>query len=118
NLVASNTREGQVLERQLRKLDIIREGIGDDRVYDVIQDVLEGVSLDEVFDSVFNGEETSLNEFLRQDDENLKLTFKEKIREQRERLAHSGVDYQNARRLKEESDERRLQPIYIRMFFE
>lgn len=118
NLVASNTREGQVLERLLRKLDIIREGIGDDRVYDVIQDVLEGVSLDEVFDSVFNGKETSLNAFLQQDDANLALTFKEKIKEQRERMAHSGIDYQNARRLKDESDERRLQPIYIRMFFE
>lgn len=118
NLVASNTREGQVLERLLRKLDIIREAIGDDRVYDVIQDVLEGVSLDAVFNSVFNGTETSLNDFLRQDDENLKLTFREKIKEQRERLAHSGVDYEDARQLKEDSDERRLQPIYIRLFFE
>jgi len=118
NLVASNTREGQVLERLLRKLDVIREGLGDDRVYDVIQDVLEGVSLDEVFNSVFNGKETALNDFLRQDDANLKITFQEKIKEQRERLAHSGVDYKDARRLKEDSDERRLQPIYIRLFFE
>lgn len=118
NLVASNTREGQVLERLLRKLDVIRESLGDDRVYDVIQDVLEGVSLDEVFNSVFNGEETSLDVFLRQDDANLKITFEQKIKEQRERLAHSGVDYQDARRLKEDSDERRLQPIYIRLFFE
>src|SRR5204863_4018020 len=39
NMVASNTKEGKVLERLLRKLDIIRQSIGDDRVYDVIQDV-------------------------------------------------------------------------------
>lgn len=118
NLVASNTREGQVLERLLRKLDIIREGIGDDRVYDVIQDVLEGISLDQVFNSVFNGQETQLDEFLKQDDKHIELAFREKIKEQRERLSHSVVNYAKARLLKEDSDERRLQPIYIKLFFE
>ncbi len=88
NMVASNTREGQVLERLLRKMDIIREGMGDDRVYDVIQDVLENVRMDDIMDSVFNGKKTSLDEFLDQDNELLKAKFGEKIREQREKLAH------------------------------
>ena len=118
NMVASNTREGQVLERLLTKLDIIRQGMGDDRVYDVIQDVLENVRMDDIMDSVFNGKQTSLNEFLAQDDEQLKLKFTEKIKEQREKLAHSTVDYKDARILKDNSDEKRLQPIYIRLFFE
>ena len=118
NLVASNTKEGRVLERLLTKLDIIREGLGDDRVYDVIQDVLENVSLDAVIDSVFNGRESALDEFLMQDDETLKIKFSEKIKEQKEKLAHSMVDYKDARILKESSDEKRLQPIYIRLFFE
>ena len=118
NLVASNTKEGKVLERLLTKLDIIREGLGDDRVYDVIQDVLEGVGLNEIINSVFNGQETALDRFLAQDDEQLKARFQEKIREQKENLAHSTVDYKDARILKEHSDERRLQPIYIRLFFE
>ena len=52
NMVASNTKEGQVLERLLQKLDIIRESMGDDRVYDVIQDILEDVRLDDIADSV------------------------------------------------------------------
>ncbi len=118
NMVASNTREGKVLERLLRKLDIIREGLGDDRVYDVIQDVLEEVSLEEVMNSVFAGKQTKLNDFLSQDDEQLQAKFKEKITEQKEKLAHSVVDYKDARILKEHSDEKRLQPIYIRLFFE
>ncbi len=118
NLVASNTKEGKVLERLLTKLDIIREGLGDDRVYDVIQDVLEGVSLDAIINSVFNGKETDLDKFLSQDDEALKLQFSEKINEQKVKLAHSTVDYKDARTLKENSDEKRLQPIYIRLFFE
>lgn len=118
NMVASNTKEGKVLERLLTKLDIIRESMGDDRVYDVIQDVLEGVGLDDIINSVFNGKESALDVFLAQPDEALKLKFKEKIREQKEKLAHSIVDYRDARVLKENSDEKRLQPIYIRLFFE
>lgn len=118
NMVASNTKEGKVLERLLTKLDIIREGIGDDRVYDVIQDVLEGVGLDDIINSVFNGKETELDRFLAQEDEALKIRFSEKIKEQKETLAHSTIDFKDARLLKETSDEKRLQPIYIRLFFE
>jgi Superfamily II DNA and RNA helicases len=118
NMVASNTKEGQVLERLLKKLDIIRESIGDDRVYDVIQDVLEDVRLDDIINSVFNGAKTSLDDFLNQSDDQLKQKFSEKIQAQREKLSHSAVDYRDARRLKENSDEKRLQPIYVRLFFE
>ncbi|HMQ04872.1 MAG TPA: helicase-related protein [Pyrinomonadaceae bacterium] len=119
NMVASNTREGQVLERLLHKLDIIRESMGDDRVYDVIQDVLEDVSLTDIINSIFNGAgDTSLDKFLDQSDEQLKIKFNEKINAQREKLSHSTVDYRDARTLKENSDEKRLQPIYVRLFFE
>lgn len=118
NMVASNTREGSVLQRLLTKLDIIREGIGDDRVYDVIQDVLEGVQLNSIIDSVFNGKETELDSFLSQDDEQIKIRFQEKIKDQKNKLAHSNVDFKDARVLKENSDEKRLQPIYVRLFFE
>lgn len=118
NMVANNTREGKVLERLLSKLDIIRNSMGDDRVYDVIQDVLEDVSLEEIINSIFTGRQSKLDEFLAQDDEQLKVKFREKITEQKEKLAHSTVDYKDARLLKEHSDEKRLQPIYIRLFFE
>lgn len=118
NMVAGNTREGQVLERLLKKLDIIRESMGDDRVYDVIQDVLEDVKLEDIINSVFNGAETSLDNFLDQTDEQLKQKFSEKINSQRERLTHSAIDYKDAREMKENSDEKRLQPVYVRLFFE
>ena len=44
--------------------------------------------------------------------------FKKSIDEQSKAMAHTVVDYKEARLLKEDSDERRLQPIYIRLFFE
>ncbi len=118
NMVASNTKEGKVLERLLNKLDVIREGMGDDRVYDVIQDVLENINLEAIIKSVLNGEETALDAFLAQDNEQLKIRFREKIKEQKDKLAHSAIDFKDARLLKENSDEKRLQPIYIRLFFE
>ncbi|HXG93294.1 MAG TPA: helicase-related protein [Blastocatellia bacterium] len=117
NMVASNTKEGQVLQRLLQKLDIIRDSMGDDRVYDVIQDVLEEVRLEDIINSVLNGQKTSLDSFL-EDDEQLRMRFSEKIQSQRDKLSHSTVDYRDARQLKEDSDEKRLQPIYIRLFFE
>ena len=118
NMVASNTREGQVLKKLLSKLDIIREQLGDDRVYDVIQDVLKGVSLDNIICSVLDGRESELDRFIDKDDKELSDIFKKSIDEQDRSIAHTEVDYHDAQRLKEDSDERRLQPIYIKQFFE
>ena len=118
NMVADNTREGQVLRKLLQKLDIIREQLGDDRVYDVIQDVLKGVPLGSIISSVFDGRKNELDAFVDKSATELSDLFRRSIKEQSTAMAHSSVDYQEARHLKEDSDERRLQPIYIRRFFE
>lgn len=116
NMVAQNTREGNVLQRLLTKLDIIREQIGDDRVYDVISDVFEEVALEDIINSTFNQKETKFNATI--DASLTKENVEKKINEQKEKMAHSDVDYKKAKDLKEKSDERRLQPIYIKRFFE
>lgn len=118
NMVASNTREGQVLKKLLEKLNVIREQLGDDRVYDVIQDVLKGISLDSIISSVLNGQESELDLFIDKDIKDLRHLFAESINNNNNVIAHSTVDYKVARLLKEDSDEKRLQPIYIRLFFE
>jgi superfamily II DNA or RNA helicase len=118
NMVASNTREGQVLKKLLTKLDIIREQLGDDRVYDVIQDVLKGVPLDSIISSVLNGKESELDSFIDKSDAELSNLFKKSIKEQNQSIAHAPIDYRDAQILKEDSDEHRLQPIYIKQFFE
>ena len=118
NMVAGNTREGKVLSKLLEKMDVIRESLGDDRVYDVIQDVLKDVSLDDIISSVFDGRASELDRFISQDDDTMRNLFREKIKDQKNAIAHSIVDFADAHRLKEDSDEKRLQPIYVRMFFE
>jgi len=115
NMVAQNTREGNVLRRLLQKLDLIREQIGNDRVYDVISDIFEDIAMEDIISSTFDQKETKFNETV---EINLtKENVEKKIREQKERMAHSDIDYSVAKDMKELSDERRLQPIYIEQFF-
>ena len=45
NLVADETREGQVYRRLLDKLSEMRETLGKDQVFDVLGDVLPGREL-------------------------------------------------------------------------
>lgn len=118
NMVAGNTREGQVLQKLLTKLDIIREALGDDRVYDVIQDVMEGIDLRQIMRAVFDGEVNSFTQLVDSPEETLRQAFTTKVAAQRKELAHAKVNFDHARKLKEASDEQRLQPIYIRQFFE
>jgi superfamily II DNA or RNA helicase len=115
NMVAQNTREGNVLQRLLQKLDLIRDQMGDDRVYDVISDIFEEVAMEDIIDTTFNQKTTNFDKVIE-----LKFTkenVEKKIKEQKEKMAHSDIDYQGAKELKELSDERRLQPIYIQRFF-
>lgn len=118
NMVADNTREGKVLKTLLMKLDVIRQQLGDDRVYDVIQDVLKGVSLDSIIDAVLNGKESELTAFIDHSESDLQDIFKKTITDNEKAIAHTSVNYDTAIALKDDSDERRLQPIYIRQFFE
>ena len=46
NLVAKNTREGEVMDRLLRKLDDMRKALGSDRVYDVIGEIIPAPKFD------------------------------------------------------------------------
>jgi len=116
NMVAQNTREGNVLQKLLKKLDLIREQLGNDRVYDVISDIFEEVGLEDIIDSTFNQKHTRYDDII--DVALTKENVEKKILEQKEKMAHSEVNYSAARDLKDLSDERRLQPIYIQRFFE
>ena len=118
NMVAANTREGKVLQKLLTKLDLIREQLGDDRVYDVIQDVLKDVPLESIIASVLDGKEGELERFIDQSDADLGEAFENSISESEKQIAHSKVDYKRAHELKQQSDGCRLQPLYIQEFFQ
>ena len=83
NMVAQN-REGNVLQRLLQKLDLIREQMGDDRVYDVISEVFEDVRLDDIVNATFNGDENNYGDAI--DNKLTQENVAEKIKEQKEKL--------------------------------
>jgi hypothetical protein len=116
NLVAQNTREGAVLQRVLSKLDIMRDQMGTDRVYDVIDEWLEGVPLAELMQKALdNDDATELTEKL---NEATKEKAEALIFLQKKTSLASRLNLRAAQELRDKSDERRLQPLFIQRFFE
>jgi|GEM_PF-2454850 len=120
NLVAQNTREGVVLEKVLKKLDTMREQMGADRVYDVIDDLLDGVPLVRLMEQAIDTDDDKAVQ--QKTDEALETASQSKAEQlidlQRRTSLTSRLDLRAARELRDASDERRLQPMFIQRFFE
>jgi hypothetical protein len=120
NLVAQNTREGSVLQKVLSKLDVMREQMGSDRVYDVIDEWLEDVPLVRLIESAIDNDDESAG--ARETDAALTTASHERAARlmalQKKTSLASRVDLRSARALRDASDERRLQPLFIQRFFE
>ena len=121
NLVAQNTREGAVIQKVLSKLDVMRDQMGSDRVYDVIDDWLQDVPLVKLIEMAIDSEgdpegatshaENALTVASREKAENL-------ISLQKKTSLASRLDLRSARELWDASDEHRLQPLFVQRFFE
>ena len=120
NLVAQNTREGAVLEKVLSKMDVMREQMGSDRVYDVIDDWLEDVPLVRLIErAIDSDDETGASQAT---DDALSSASRERAERllalQKKTSLASRLDLRSATDLRDASDERRLQPLFIQRFFE
>jgi superfamily II DNA or RNA helicase len=120
NLVAQNTREGSVLQKVLSKMDVMREQMGSDRVYDVIDEWLEDVPLVKLIEDAIDSEDES--SAASQTSAALNAASKERaerlIALQKKTSLASRLNLRAARELRDASDERRLQPLFIQRFFE
>ncbi|QSZ66150.1 DUF3883 domain-containing protein [Methanofollis aquaemaris] len=121
NLVASNTREGEVYRRLLEKLNTERNALGG-RVFDVLGRVtFEDKPLRKLLiDAIRYGNRPDVREKLNRvvdsalDRKNLANLLEERA------LAHDSMDtrkVQHIRKEMERADARRLQPHYIEAFF-
>lgn len=120
NLVAVNTREGSVLEKVLRKLDVMRDQMGNDRVYDVIADLFEDVPLVKLIEQSIDAEDANAvtqKAELELTSPQLNERAEELIALQKKQSLASHLDLRSARKLRDQSDERRLQPLFIENFF-
>jgi superfamily II DNA or RNA helicase len=119
NLIATNTREGHVLRVILDKLEQMRNHLGSDRVYDVIDDLLEedNVRLDQLIRESIRSRVT-FEEFCRKWQRPITEDDVEKLkRATEEALAVRHVDLSKYREKMQISEEQRLIPEYIEQFF-
>jgi superfamily II DNA or RNA helicase len=121
NLVADETREGDVYHRLLEKLEQARQALGG-QVFDVLGKlVFEGKSLRELLiEAIRYGERPEVKAFLNTvmdtalDRDHLQSLLEERV------LAHDAMDASKVQRIRmdmERAEARRLQPHYIESFF-
>jgi len=116
NLVASDTREGSVLEALLNKLEAMRQDLGD-RVYDVVGELVEGIRLEQLFREALAGRR-SFEEIRREATARLDEADRHRIAEAAlEGLATRHVDLSRLRQEEDTAREHRLVPEYIERFF-
>lgn len=122
NLVATNTREGAVLKRLLDKLDVMREQMGSDRVYDVIDELLEDVPLVKLVERSIDAPTEAVAQNIL-DEASAKIEraatgVETLVESQRLPSLASPLNMASARELRDASDEHRLQPCFVQNFFE
>jgi superfamily II DNA or RNA helicase len=118
NLVAEDTKEGEVLSNLLAKLDEIKEKLGSDKVYDVIGDIFSGKNLFQlIVDAIMNAK--SMDEILKEIDIKLDKDTLERIKNEclGESLATKYIDISKITDLTEKVREYRLVPEYVEEFF-
>ncbi|MEN3026935.1 MAG: helicase-related protein [Chlorobiota bacterium] len=118
NLVASDTREGKVLQALFEKLERIRQAMGSDRVFDVIGEVVPGRSLkDLIVEAIAN--RRTLEQIVSQIQAIPDAEVVEKVRQAAlEALATRHIDLQRILGEDRRAREHRLVPEYIERFFE
>jgi len=117
NMVSKDTREGQILDRLFEKLESIREQLGDDRVFDIIGEIIPGTDFGALLkDAIFN--QRRMEEI----DAKIDEMDSEHAREIIDRvfmnaLATQHIDSIQLQRDQLQSRENRLIPEYVEDFF-
>ncbi|GLI53729.1 helicase-related protein [Thermodesulfovibrio yellowstonii] len=117
NLVAEDTREGEVFAKLFDKLEEIRQALGKDRVFDIIGDIFYGKNLYQlIIDAVTSAR--TIDEIIREIDITIDSAAMAKIREALgESLATRHIDYTRIREMAQKAREYRLIPEYVEEFF-
>ncbi|MFI5457785.1 MAG: DEAD/DEAH box helicase, partial [Isosphaerales bacterium] len=118
NLVAKNTREGEVMDRLLRKLEDMRKALGSDRVYDVIGEIMPAPKFDSLMKDWLTKRRTMV-EILADIDLQTDETQVARIRaDMHDRsLGSRYIDLSRLDADRQKSKEQRLMPEYIEKFF-
>lgn len=118
NLCAINTREGEVMDRLLTKLDDMRQALGSDRVYDVIGEIVPAPRFDSLMKDWLSRRRTMteiLAELDLQTDEEQVARLKSDMQDKA--LGSRYIDMSKLAHDVQQSRENRLMPEYIEKFF-
>lgn len=120
NMVANETREGDVFQRLFEKLEVERSALGG-RVFDILGEVFEEKSLkDMLIEAIRYGESQERQATLLAQVENALDTERLRAIIQRNALCEEVMDERRLFAVKEEMEKaeaRKLQPYFIRSFF-
>lgn len=118
NMIAKETREGQILSRLFSKLETIKEDLGgNDRVFDIIGDVIPGADFGDLFkQAIFD--QRKMDEI----NQEIEKTDKESVQTTLDNLQFKGlatrhIDYSGVSEKRREAAENKLIPEYIEDYF-
>ncbi len=117
NMITRDTREGQIMDRLFEKLDRMKEALGSDRVFDIIDEIIPGSRLDELLkDAIFN--QRRMEEI----EQHIEAVDEQTVRQTLERvfaasLATRHIDYTGILQETLAAEENRLVPEYVEDYF-
>ncbi|MEM4394832.1 MAG: helicase-related protein, partial [Candidatus Nitrosocaldaceae archaeon] len=110
NLVAQDTREGEVLSKIFDKLEEIRETFGSDKVFDVIGEIFSGKNLHQLLIEAAAGAK-SIEEILKEIEIKVDESYIKKVKESLgESLASRYIDYTRIKEMSDKAREYKLIP--------
>ncbi|MHA1195620.1 MAG: helicase-related protein [Promethearchaeota archaeon] len=118
NLIAENTMEGKVFKRILEKLNVIRESLGTDRVFDVIGEIFTDLSLNQLIKVALSTPNGWEEVFERMDQLDQQLITQANSIIASESLAQHHLDLSILNEEIRKSEEFRLWPEYIKEYTE
>ncbi len=117
NLVAIDSREGQVLYRLFEKIDEIRDAMGSDKVFDVLSEVLYDKNLSQLLMEAA-ASSRDINEIVNEVDITVDDEYIAQIKENLgESLATRFIDYTRIKEMAQQAKEYRLIPEYTESYF-
>jgi len=118
NLVASDTREGQVMARLFNKLEEIRKALGSDKVFDVIDEIFPGRNLAQLLIEAAANART-VDDILQEIEIYVDADYIASVKASLgESLATRYIDYTRIKEMADRAREHRLIPEYTQAFFQ
>lgn len=117
NLVAEDTREGEVLKKLFDKLEEIKLALGSDKVFDVLSEVLYNINLSQLLMEAA-AHARSIEDILKEIDISIDEEYIARVKENLgESLATHYIDYTRIKEMAKQAQEYRLIPEYTESFF-